>query len=271
MSAIDPRLANRRKEVAEDRARRNIKRLLRLIVFLGILGAVVWLFLSPALSVNSVDLTGVSSSRASEILDEEQVVAGRPLILIRAGSVEGRLLSDPWIKTAYVDVDWPNRVEVVIDERVPVAWVETGDGWASRAVDGVALPGPETPDETMAHIVLPLVADADVYESFEVIGSLEFVAALPVSLSRSAVIELRNGELWAIVAGFDIRLGRPIEMEAKALTLATLLQENLAAGSEINLIAPTNPAVSPPNQGATPINQDEEEGDDGSGDNSTQP
>jgi hypothetical protein len=31
---MDPRLADRRKEVAEDRARKNVKRLLRLIIVL---------------------------------------------------------------------------------------------------------------------------------------------------------------------------------------------------------------------------------------------
>ena len=271
MTAIDPRLADRRKEVAEDRARRNIKRLLRLLIFLGILGAVVWLFLSPALSASSVEVIGVNSSRADESLTEEQVVAGRPLILIRQGSVEERLLADPWIKSADVDVSWPNRVEVVVDERTPVAWVETGDGWSRRAVDGVALPGSDTPDETMAHISLPMVDDAGVYESFEVIGALEFVAALPISLATSTVIEFREGELWASVAGFEIRLGRPIEMEAKALTLAALLDENLTAGSEINLIAPTNPSVSPPGGEVPPVDQEEGEGDGESGDNSTQP
>ncbi|HEY5889593.1 MAG TPA: FtsQ-type POTRA domain-containing protein [Acidimicrobiia bacterium] len=271
MTTIDPRLADRRKEVAEDRARHNIKRLLRLLIFLGILGAVVWLFLSPALSASSVDLIGVSSSRANEILTEEQVVSGRPLILIQQGSVEGRLLSDPWIKSADVNVSWPNKVEVIVDERTPVAWVETGDGWTRRAVDGVALPGADTPDDTMAHISLPMVDDAVVYESFEVIGALEFVAALPVSLSTTAVVELREGELWASVAGYSIRLGRPVEMEAKALTLAALLQENLTAGSEINLIAPANPSVGPPGREVAPVGQEEEDADGGSGDNSTQP
>jgi hypothetical protein len=68
-------------------------------------------------------------------------------------------------------------------------------------------------------------------------------------MSSNAVLEERSGELWAIVSGFEVRLGRPVEMKAKALTLATLLQENLPPGAEINLIAPTNPAVSAPGNG----------------------
>lgn len=242
---MDPRLADRRKEVAEDRARKNVKRLLRLIIVLGSVGALVWLFLSPALSVQDLEVSGVHSSRASEILTEENVVPGTPLILIRGGTVEQRLLADPWVKTAVLDRQWPDRVVVTIEERSPVAWVQTGEGWARRAVDAVALPGAETPDDTMAHIELPDVADTEVYESFEVIGALEFVDELGATLSSATVVEERAGELWALVSGFEVRLGRPTEMVEKARSLMALLETNLAPGSVINLIAPTNPAVVP--------------------------
>lgn len=229
MTTIDPRLADRRKEVAEDRARKNIKRLLRLIVVLGIVGAIVWLFLSPTMSVDTLEVNGVDSSRTEEILSQENVVVGTPLVLIRSGAVEQRLLDDPWVKTANVHLNWPNGVVVAIEERTPVAWLQTQDGWARRAVDGVALPGADTPDETMAQIFLPEIADVDVYESFVVLGALEFVDALPDSLRSGAKVEVRGVELWAIVSGFEIRLGRPTEMEAKALTLFALLGKNLAS------------------------------------------
>lgn len=247
--SIDPRLADRRKEVAEERARRNIGRLLRFIVGLGVLGAVVWLLLSPSFSVRDFDLTGVHSSSTREILDQAQVVMGRPLVLIRPSSVEDTLLSDPWIREADVDLDWPNRAVVSINERTPVAWVESSEGWSRRAVDGVALPGVDVPDDTMAHIMIPGIGDDEIVGSLTALGALAFVDTLPVSLSSNAVIEERSGELWAVVAGFDVRLGRSSEMEAKALSLAALLAEPLVPGSEINVIAPTNPAVTPPVEG----------------------
>ena len=240
---IDPRLADRRKEVAEDRARRNIRRLLRLLVVVAFFGALVWLFLSPTLSARTLDVSGVHSSETREILAGHQVAAGRPLILVRAASVEASLLEDPWVKEAEVDLDWPDRVVVTVAERTPRAWVETSGGWQRRAVDGVALPGPDQPDDTMAHLVFPEESPTSATTSQTVLGSLEFVEALPVTLSSNALIEVRAGELWAVVGGFDVRLGRPVEMREKALTLASLLQEDLEPGSVLNLIAPTNPAV----------------------------
>lgn len=246
---IDPRLADRRKVVAEDRARRNIARLLRFIGVIAALAAVVWLLLSPTFSIRELEVSGVQASQATQILESEKVIEGRPLVLIRTGEVEANLLADPWIKSAKLDLDWPARVEVTIVERTPAAWVKTADGWAGRAVDGVILPGLEGPDDTMGSIRLPSLANEDALSSVELLGALEFVKALPVSLSAQARVVLRDGELWANVGGFDARLGRPVEMSAKALSISALLQEDLAPGSVLNVIAPTNPAVSNPNAG----------------------
>ncbi|NIS33395.1 MAG: hypothetical protein GWN79_16305, partial [Actinobacteria bacterium] len=46
-----------------------------------------------------------------------------------------------------------------------------------------------------------------------------------------------------------IRLGRPLDMEAKARALAAVLDESPAPGSVITLVAPTRPAVLPPGEG----------------------
>jgi cell division protein FtsQ len=246
MMTIDPRLAERRHEVAEDRARRNINRILRLLALIALIGGTVWLLLSPTFSVEALDVSGVQSSDTRSVLSAHKVVEGRPLILIRSGAVEAQLLEDPWVREASVSLDWPRRVVVAVAERTPVAWVETGGGWARRAVDGVALPGETQPDDTMGHIRLASVSEGDAEESQLVLGSLEFIDTLPVSLGSNAVVEVRSGELWAVVGGFEVRLGRPVEMADKALSLATLLLEPLEEGSLINMIAPTNPAVVPP-------------------------
>lgn len=248
---IDPRLADRRKVVAEDRARRNIRRLLRSITVVAALAAIVWLLLSPTFSVRAVEVSGVQSSRANEALISQKVVDGRPLVLIRAGKVESVLLEDPWVQDADVDIDWPDRVVVTIAERTPVAWVETASGWTRRAVDGVVLPGPDQPDDSLGSITLPELPEASAINSTLLLGSLEFLDNLPVAIGSRAHVEFREGELWGIVEGFEVRLGRPIEMTAKALTVTSLLAEDLEPGSIVNVIAPTNPAVSLPDRAKT--------------------
>lgn len=216
------------------------------MIVLGVIGGVVWLLLSPTFSVAELEVTGVQSSDTAEVLVDHRVTEGRPMILIRTGAIESTLLRDPWVERAEVALDWPRRVVVSIVERVPAAWVETSEGWARRAVDGVALPGASEPDETMPHIVLPAVGSASAESDPLVLGALEFVDALPVALGSNSVVDVRSGELWAVVAGFQVRLGRPTEMSDKALSLAALIAEDPAPGSVINVIAPTNPAVTPP-------------------------
>ncbi len=245
--SIDPRLQERRKEVAEDRARRKVSRLLKVWAVLVVVGLVAWVLLSPWLDVDRVDTAGVLASEAHEVLADSGVILGRPLILIRAEEVEASLEDDPYVAEADVAVDWPDRVVVRVEERHPVAWVESAGGWAHRAGDGVALPSPEQPDDSKAWIRLPSLADSDATSSQALLGALEFVSGLPEELQVSTTVRMRpTGELWAEVPDFDVRLGRPTEMEAKALSLVALLEEKPPRGSLLTLIAPAHPAVTPP-------------------------
>lgn len=245
--SIDPRLRERRRVVAEDRARRKIGRLLKLIVVLVLGGIAVWALMSPWLSVDEVATTGVVSSGTHRILTDFGVVAGTPMILVQPGRVEQALQADPWVKSASVVRDWPDRLIVRIEERVALAWVETAGGWAHHAVDGVALPSPEMPDDTMAWIQLPEVPLAESESSRDLLGALEFVAGLPRELRAGATIRMRvNGEFWGEVSGYEVRLGRAVEMDAKARSLTALLRENPARESVLILIAPAHPAVTPP-------------------------
>ena len=113
----------------------------------------MWLFLSPLLSVAMVTTSGIAASSAETVLVEHGVVAGTPLILIRAGNVETALETDPWIGESLVEADWPTGVVVRIEERVPVGWLETEEGWGS-AVDGVQLATAPDPDSSMPWIQL---------------------------------------------------------------------------------------------------------------------
>jgi cell division protein FtsQ len=267
MMTIDPRLADRRREVAEDRARHSVRRVLRLLIGIALIGAVVWLFLSPTLSVADIEVDGAHESPVDQVLAEHQIVEGRPLILIRTGDVVADLETDPWVREAEMTLDWPDRVVVVVRERTPAAWVETAGGWARRAIDGVALPGPSEPDETMGRVRLTDVADSEAEVSQLVLGSIEFVDTLPAAIAGATVVEWREGELWATVSGFEVRLGRPTEMSDKALSLAALLAEDLVPGSQINMIAPTNPAVIEPAPPESDGNgEEDDEGASGSGD-----
>lgn len=256
--AIDTKLLERRKVVAEDKARRNVSRLLRILVGAGVAGALAWLALSPYLSVSEVRVAGVTVSDAYRTLAVEEVVAGTPMILLRAGEVERVLERDPWIAVADVDLEWPDTVIVRIEERVPAAWVETRGGWVRRAADGVALPSPADPDSSMAWIQLKGVREGAAADAPEVLGALEFVVALTPKLRAGTLVRLETGgELWAQVDGYQVRLGRPIDMSVKAMSLMALLDTDPGRDKVLVLIAPTHPAVAPMSAGL-PSGQEED-------------
>lgn len=267
--SIDPRLLERRQVVAEDRARRNVGRLLRFLVVVAFLGAGAWLMLSPIMSVHEVTVVGVTSSDTYDVLAENELVVGTPMILTRAGSVVADLETDPWVSDASIDLDWPNRVVVRVEERVPAAWVQTSAGWSRRTSDGVALPSAAQPDETLGWARLSEVLEPDAAQSAVVLGAIEFISGLPDELRTDVIVRIEdNGEMWAVVSGYQIRLGRPVEMTAKALSLAALLEVDPPVGAVLTLIAPTHPAVTP---GRVPESGEQETPSDDSGDTGAEP
>lgn len=240
---IDPRLIERRQTVAEENAHRSVGRLLRFLAVLLVVGGLVWLMLSPWLSVARVRTAGIISSSAHGTLAEHGVVAGTPMVFLGTGEAEAALQADPWILEARVDRDWPDEVVVQVIERVPVIWVQSAEAWSWRAIDGVAVPGPDGPDEASPRLIASGMLESDLDQSLLVEGAAEFVESLPEGLSRGLTLEMQDGELWADIEGHTVRLGRPVEMEAKALSLGALLREDLPEGSTLILVAPTNPAV----------------------------
>lgn len=239
--SIDPRLMERRRTVAEDKAKKNVSRLLKFIAFLVVVGAGVWVAFSPWLSIAQVDATGIEVSNANSILADKGVVAGTPMIRISVEETEHALLRDPWIASADVTLNWPDRVSVEVVERTPTAWTRTNEGWTRRALDGVALPSEGEPDPEMAWIDLPSLGSDE--GDPDMLGALEFVDTLPPRLHAGTTIYENGDEIWANVSGYQVRLGRGVDMSAKALSLQALLEEELPENATLVLIAPAYPAV----------------------------
>lgn len=242
---IHSRVLERRREVAEDRAKQSLGRLIRLLMVAAPVATLAWVAFSPWLSVSRVGIEGVEKSSVHEVLTEHGVVVGTPMILVDPRRAEADLESDPWIAQARVSLLWPDEVSVSVIEREPLAWVQTSEGWSQRALDGVALPSTDVPDATWPTILFPDLAAGEAVSSRELTGALEWVEALPHRLRNQSVVTVVEGQLWAEVAGHPVRLGRPVEMAAKAKSLTAILAKDLPEGAEINLLAPTHPAVSP--------------------------
>jgi hypothetical protein len=242
MVEVDPRLAARRQAVAEARARSGLSRVMGLLAFGLLIAAGVWLARSPLLALSSVSIEGIDPAEVQSLVAGAGLVPGRPMVTIRTGEVEAALAADPRVQAAVVQLQWPRGAVVYVEPRRVVAWAPWEGGWARVGIDGVVVsradqPGPELP-------VLEITGvGAD--PSPAVLGGLAFLAELAPQPESGVRVRLEGDELWAEVAGTEVRLGRPVEMEAKARALVAVLAEGIPFGSTINLVAPTRPAVVP--------------------------
>src|SRR5690606_5429877 len=146
---MDRRLAERRRRVAEDRARSNLGRLMRLLIALAVGGVIVWFMQSPFMSVGDIHIEGARRVDVEKVLAQHGIHPGRPLLLLDVDGARDALLEDPWVADATVARDWPTTVLVEITERTPAVGIRLADGWWLAAADSVLLENVDTRPEGM--------------------------------------------------------------------------------------------------------------------------
>ena len=243
--AIDPDIARRRSQVAEQKARSLLLRSLMILAALGAAGLIAWLLNSPYLSIEEVRVKGASNAAVEEVLVRHQVVEGRPLAAIRAGSVEEGLAADPWVVSASVRLVFPTRIEVYVQERAPVAWMPMEGRWALLADDGVIVDYADAPRSagSVIHIEVEDPGLGGEVENEDVYGALRFLEALPDDLAAQSAVHMIGEEIWVNLGNRPVRQGTPIEMTSKAESLHAVI--GIAPEGVIDVTAPGRPAVSP--------------------------
>jgi cell division protein FtsQ len=244
---VDRRFAARRRQVAEVEARSFLTRLIWALALAMAVAVTVWLFRSPILAVGSIEVNGFAAVEVEPILIANGVVMGRPMVSVRPGTVSEALLADPRIKTATVELDWPQAVVVEIEPRRAVAWANLGGYWGQVGVDGVVMSTAPEPSDGLPILEVPWDGPQP---SHQALGGLEFLGALDSLVAQQTVVITRGIELWAILPNVMVRLGRPVDMTAKAFALEAVLAQGVEIGSVVNLLAPTRPAVLDPQSAA---------------------
>ena len=247
------RFAERRRTVAEDRARRALRRATLVIVIAASISGIVYVFHSPLLSVRALEVDGAVNVAVEPVLERHGIAEGEPLIWTDVDGARSEISRDPWVESVTDERDWPVSVVVSVTERRPVAAI----GGVAVAVDGVILP------EASA-VGLPLLAiDGQAaegrYPQQDIIGGLRFLATLPSDLSGTASVASTPDGLIAVVGGYTVRLGRPVDMEEKARALGPVIDEEPPEGSEITLVAPARPSVLTPDAVTKPASDEEDD------------
>ena len=234
---MDRRMEKRRREVAEGHARSGLSKVAVFLLLALVAGLAVWLFRSPLLSVHQIEVAGATPQLAEEVTALAGIEMGEPMVTVRPKEVEAAVAINPWVATVEVSLRWPQTITIEVTPRLPVAWAPADGTWALMGVDAVVLETAGAAGNTMP------VLQIDESSTLVRDGGLAFLAVLGPLQFPGAVLTQQGEELWANVSGYTVRLGRPIDMEAKATALLALLGKGIAPGSTINLLAPTRPAV----------------------------
>lgn len=245
---MDSRLAERRRGVSEDNARRRLKWvLIALAVVLSVAGG-AWLIQSPVLSIRTVEVSGAVRSNPDAIVDRLESGVGTPTIKVNSAELRQAILEDPWVRDVRVSVLWPGTIVVDVIEHDPVTVAQRGGDWFSITVDGTIVEKVDQPG-TSDHAVAIDVGDTAVGESTadaDVIGAVAFIENLPDDLRMGTVVQRGDAGLVTAVAGHLVILGGSRDMAMKAKVLTALIADGLKPGVTVNLLSPSRPAVSDP-------------------------
>jgi hypothetical protein len=139
---------------------------------------------------------------------------------------------------------FPDQVEVRVEERIPAGWIWAAGSYLLVDDQGVVLEEAAAADPAGSVLQFPIerLQPGEAYSDQMVLGAIEFVAAGGGEVPGLELWQ-EGDEMWASTQGHRIRLGRPVDMAAKAAALNAVLSDDVPAASLINLIAPSRPAV----------------------------
>ena len=249
---IDPRLRQRRIDVRREEGRRRLRRLL---IGLGVLGALalVWAFTySSFLDVDHIVVSGQAHTTEADVRAAASIGRGQPMLYLDTDGAARRVEALPWVASASVRRTYPGTVRVDVVERVPVVAepLQTGgfrliDGEGHAIADSPALPtgvllmsGPTPP------VAVGAVVDA------QQLAAIDAATMLPASLKQrvGAVTWDKDGSVSLDLAPRGtIRLGPPTELPAKYLAAVAVL-EKLDPNTTIGVLdvrAPQAPVLAP--------------------------
>lgn len=247
---MDTRIAQRRRHVFEEDARRRLRWLVSFFWAVTAAGLLLSLVRSPWLDVDEVRVSGARNADIQAALVATEIRLGVPTLSVDAGALAAALDADPWVARAEVSVVWPNAVEITVLEHQSVAWVETRNGWMRVSAAGTVISRSGAPPEAGATVTVDDDVAGKVGEemaSRTAQAAVAFLANLPSELRRRAKVWGDAGSMMAEIRGRTIELGTAAEMAQKAAVVSGLIaRDELPRGATLNVVAPTRPAISNP-------------------------
>ncbi|MCD4534766.1 FtsQ-type POTRA domain-containing protein [Nocardioides sp. cx-169] len=192
---------------------------LALVLLLG--GGLYTVYLSDALAVDGVEVTGETTLSDDDVRAVARVPMGEPLARVDLDAIRARLAGLAVVRSVEVSRQWPHEVLIAIEERTAVAVVEIAGSLRGLDRDGVVF-------GTLAKAPagLPRVQTSAETSGEALREAALVVAALPEGLAgRVDHVEVRTVDsiTLQLQGGREVRWGSSAQSEEKARVLEQLL------------------------------------------------
>ncbi len=243
-TGIDPRISARRRDVIRQRGRRRRRWLIALaVVAVLVLGG--WLLLhSPLFSARTVTVQGATHETPAQVIAAAGLASHPPLLDVNAGGVSRAVERLPWVRTATVNVAWPDKVHIVVTEQAPKVEMKTADGkWALLTANGrvLALQPAQGPGLIVLTGPQPAGAAGTTLGSGDRVG-LEVATTLPPSFKgqvTAVVVEPGGWVQLTMTTPILVNIGTASELPTKYEDVTSVLAgATLHAGDVIDVSVP---------------------------------
>lgn len=223
-----------------------LRRLVSLVVAVLVVAVIVWaVFFSPLFSVRSLQVEGLELTDQAAAEEALQPLEGKSMTRISSEEVESLLTQFPAVASVDTSASGSGTLRVEVQERIPVAAVQDGDGWQLVDREGEQLEQVADSEQ----IQVPVIAGGtDVLgsEDWDTVSSV--LASLPSSLLEQ--VQTARAESGGVVMlelqdGVTVRWGDDTDSALKAEVLAELVDASEATGAvEVyDVSAPRHPVL----------------------------
>jgi cell division protein FtsQ len=226
---VDPRIADRRHEVARQHRSKRWRRLGAVTLVVALIMGALALSRSTVLDVDRVQVTGADRTGVDAVAVASSIELGEPMTDLDLGSAASSIGALPWVLDVDVRRSWPASVEITVTEREPAAVIEMEDGaWYLIGDHGRLLEQVDEPDP--AYLQLVGVDDATGEAGEDLVTAedqLAVVAAITDSVAERifAVARVEDRlELWMAPAGL-VLFGSATQLEEKFLAIDTVFTQ----------------------------------------------
>ncbi len=132
----------------KSRDSRDGRRIFLFVVIIAILLAAIFITVLPQFYIKQIDVVGCSEISSDELLKSSGLKTGEhlfrnigggfiQLFSLRYGNIEKELRSDyPYINNINIQIDFPSKVQITVDERKKIGYIQMPDGYAVIDKDG---------------------------------------------------------------------------------------------------------------------------------------